>query len=413
MKLRISAAVLALALATPFAFAQTMRIGFDVTTPNGTDLAPADTRTDISLDAATANGGITSVTVYWSEPNCTNAFKIAAFRRSGDLLRPMGERGPFSVTSNVTTIDLTHGYSFSEGDLIGVVRVGNCGSVATLSGVPTEGYLSFEGDVTTNRTIVDGQRVNSALAIFATGPAYSKTTAVVPVVGSVNGAFGSLFKTSLQLLNPTSSPMTGTITFQQHGDAHGQGTGLEYSLFPGQQLSVDNNDLFGSTPSAYGIGTLAVGVPTGQGMPQIVARVYNDAGTDGTAGFYEEPILVSDTGPGGHVITKGATAYMVAPVEPTRTRFNIGVRSLFSGADLTAELLDSVGRVLASTTTHYPADYMEQVDAASFFGGVPVGKNRTIKITVTDGAAIVYGATTDNVTNDPSLQYAVVAPAAQ
>jgi len=86
------------------------------------------------------------------------------------------------------------------------------------------------------------------------------------------------------------------------------------------------------------------------------------------------------------------------------------VRALFSGADLTAELLDNSGHVLASTTNHYPAGYFEQVDAASFFGGVPVTANKTIRITVIDGSAVVYGATTDNVTNDPSVQYALVAP---
>jgi hypothetical protein len=36
-----------------------------------------------------------------------------------------------------------------------------------------------------------------------------------------------------------------------------------------------------------------------------------------------------------------------------------------------------------------------------------------MRITVIDGSAVVYGATTDNVTNDPSVQYALVAPAAQ
>jgi hypothetical protein len=260
MKLRISAVAFAFLCAASFAFAAdtAVTVGTDVASPNGTDLNTNDVRTDISLDPATAGGALSSVKVYWSEANCANAFSIAVFRRSGDLLTPIGQRGPFSVTSNVMTV----------------------------------------------------------------------------------------------ALNP---PM----------------------------------------------------------KPQIVARVYNDAGTQGTAGFYADPISIDDSGPGGRVITAGASAFMATPVDPIRTRFNIGVRALFSGAELTAQLLDKNGHVLTSVTKRYPAGAFEQVGAASFFGDVPVGANETVKITVTDGSAIIYGATTDNATNDPSVQYAIVAPAAQ
>ena len=100
---------------------------------------------------------------------------------------------------------------------------------------------------------------------------------------------------------------------------------------------------------------------------------------------------------------------MLAPVDPVRTRINIGVRTLFSGAFINAQLLDNAGHVLANVSKHYTTNYFEQVDATSFFGGVPVGPSQIIKISVSDGSAIIYGSTTDNVTNDPSVQYAVVA----
>jgi hypothetical protein len=406
MKARVSMFLLSL-FAAPFMFAQDMKVGTDVTTPNAPDLAISDTRTDISLDPATASGYVSSVKVYWSDPACANAFMIAGFRRQGDLLTPIGERGPFTTTSNVMTINLTPPIGLDQGDLLGIVRIGNCGSVGTVDGASTEGYLSFVGDVTSNTTVIDGKRSGSALALLGSGPATNSIVAVFPAVGSVRGVFGSRFRTSLQLLNTTSSPMTGWLLFHPHGAIvpfPGNGSGYHYTIAAGQQISVDMDDVF---TGPLGLGTLDVEVPTGQGTPQVVARVYNDAGSGGTAGFYEVPIPLADN---GHVISKGAAAFMVTPVDTTRTRFNIGVRALFSGADLTAELLDNAGHVLASTTTHYPAGYFEQVDAASFFGGVPVGANKTIKITVTDGSAVVYGSTTDNVTNDPSVQYALVAP---
>ncbi|HEX7192724.1 MAG TPA: hypothetical protein VF381_14245 [Thermoanaerobaculia bacterium] len=394
-----------------------MKIGADVASPDSGDLAVSATRTDISLDPATASGVITSVKVYWSNAACSNAFTITFFRRAGDLLIPGSKRGPFSTTSNVMTVELTPAVSVGQGDLIGITRLSDCGNPGTATGVPTAGYLSFDEDVKTNRTVIDGQRAKSALAVFASAPATNSTEEVLPAVGSVRGVFGSSFKTSLQLLNPTSSEMTGWITFTPHGVPQGpfsSGVGYGYSIPAGQQISVDLAEAFTGSPSTpIGLGTLDVEVPTGQARPQIIARVYNDAGTGGTAGFYEDPVALGDTGPGGRVISAGSNGFMVTPVDPTRTRFNIGVRSFFSGADLTAQVLDNAGHVLATTTRHYPANYFEQVDAAAFFGGVPVGANETIKITVTDGSAAVYGATTDNVTNDPSVQYALVAPAAQ
>jgi len=412
MNHRIAAVVLALLIAAPFAAAQSLVVGSDFASVNGTDLNPSATRTDISLDPATAAGSITSVKVYWSNTDCTNAFYIKRFRRAGDLLTSVSVRGPFTVTSNVMTVALSPAIAIEQGDLLGIVRVGDCGSPGTVTNASSNGYLSFAGDIAQadNTTVLDGQRVGSALAIFGSGDADNTITAVLPAVGSVRGLFGSIFKTSVQLLNTSSSPMTGWLLFHPHGAIApfpGNGSGYHYSIPAGEQISVDLGDVL---TQPLGLGTLDVEVPAGQGTPQIVARVYNDAGAQGTAGFYEDPIQLTDSKAGGHVISKGATAFMVTPVNPARTRFNIGVRALFSGADLTAELLDNAGHVLASTTNHYPAGYFEQVDSTSFFGGVPVGANKTIRITVIDGSAVVYGATTDNVTNDPSVQYALVAP---
>ncbi|HEX3110880.1 MAG TPA: hypothetical protein VHU41_17405, partial [Thermoanaerobaculia bacterium] len=159
MKIRISAAVFAFLLAAPIAFAAdtAVTVGTDVTSPNGTDVNTNAIRTDISLDPATASGPITSVKVYWSEANCANAFYLETFRRRGDLLTPTGERGPFSVTSNVMTIDLSSQVlSVGQGDLIGIVRIGDCGAPGTLSGTSSAGYLSYYGNMTTNTTIIDG-----------------------------------------------------------------------------------------------------------------------------------------------------------------------------------------------------------------------------------------------------------------
>jgi hypothetical protein len=304
-----------------------------------------------------------------------------------------------------------------QGDLIGVTRLTDCGNPGTSTGVATAGYLSYYGEVNTNTTVIDGTRERSALALSASGTATTAVTEVLPAVGSVNGLFGSSFKTSLQLLNPSSSPMTGYLIFNPHGVAPSRDTGsaYQYSIPAGQQITVDlAAALTGSSSTPIGLGSLDVDVTGDSGTPQVIARVYNDSGSGGTAGFFEDPISLDESNrPRSRVIPAGATAFMVTPVDPARTRFNIGVRALFSGAELTAELLDNNGHVLASSSKRFAANYFEQVDAASFFNGVPIGASQTIRITVTDGSAVVYGSTTDNVTNDPSVQYAIVSGASQ
>jgi len=135
----------------------------------------------------------------------------------------------------------------------------------------------------------------------------------------------------------------------------------------------------------------------------IITRVYNDAGTLGTAGLTEDTIDPADA----RVINAGFTAFLVTPTDPSKTRFNIGVRTGASGATLTAILRDTNGTALKTVTKTYLPNWFEQPDSTSFFNGTAVGPNQSIAITVSSGSAIVYGSTTDDITNDPNIQFAV------
>ncbi|MGZ8830501.1 MAG: hypothetical protein ACXW2Q_09000, partial [Thermoanaerobaculia bacterium] len=90
--------------------------------------------------------------------------------------------------------------------------------------------------------------------------------------------------------------------------------------------------------------------------------------------------------------------------DPARTRLNIGVRTLSLGATVRATLKDSAGSTLITKTRTYAPNWFEQIDAASFLGSAIAG-NQSILIEVSAGSAIVYGATTDNTTNDPAVQF--------
>lgn len=152
-----------------------------------------------------------------------------------------------------------------------------------------------------------------------------------------------------------------------------------------------------------GLGSVDLITTPSATKPVIITRVYNDAGTAGSSGLTEDVIDPTDP----RIIQTGFTAFLVTPVDPTKTRFNIGVRTGFSGATFTAVLRDTNGTALKTVTKSYQPNWFEQVDSTTFFAGTAIGANQSISISVSVGSAIVYGSTTDNTTNDPNIQFAV------
>jgi hypothetical protein len=65
----------------------------------------------------------------------------------------------------------------------------------------------------------------------------------------------------------------------------------------------------------------------------------------------------------------GLTGFLITPLDPALTRFNIGVRTLCSGATIQVTVRDANGFVVRTAS------------------------------------AIVYGSKTDNTTNDPAIQF--------
>jgi hypothetical protein len=68
-----------------------------------------------------------------------------------------------------------------------------------------------------------------------------------------------------------------------------------------------------------------------------------------------------------------------------------------------ATVRDSGGNVLHSVTRNYDADTFVQTSAQDFLG-FSLGNDQSIEIDFSGGGLIAYGATVDNVTNDPSAQ---------
>jgi hypothetical protein len=390
--------------ATLFGQALTIGPGFGGI-PNSSDSAVASVRTDIDLSQpASATGSVSSVHVYWSGIGCTNAIKIKFFRRSGNTLTMTAERGPFTSSSSDNTLAMSPAVPVLQGDLIGVARVANCGNPGSFVGIVTGGYVVYGSDVTGSVDLASGFAAGGSLALGGTGTASEQIRGFIPVVGSAAGSNGSNFKTSLQLLfgaPGSSGSITGKLVFHPASTSGSSSDPtVTYNVGAGQVVTYPD---IVATFGRSGLGSVDLITASGATKPVIITRVYNDAGTLGTSGLTEDVIDPSDT----RVINAGFTAFLVTPVDPSKTRFNIGIRTGFSGATLTAVLRDTNGTTLKTVTKTYLPNWFEQPDSTSFFNGTAVGANQSIAITVSSGSAIVYGSTTDNITNDPNIQFAV------
>jgi len=210
--------------------------------------------------------------------------------------------------------------------------------------------------------------------------------AVVPVVGSTPGQSGASFKTELQMTNATAGPMEGWLVLQPSLIAR------RYELPPRATLSfADVVTELGST----GLASLDILVDRGS-MPTIVARAYDDQ-PGGTTGVTVPAIRAAE------ILGRNDVSALIVPRDLTRYRFNIGVRTLDTGATIQIAVRD-----IAGNERHY-AEYVLAENhfaqqPADTFAGTPLHPNDSIEVKITAGRAVVYGTTVDNQTNDSSIQ---------
>lgn len=245
---------------------------------------------------------------------------------------------------------------------------------------------------------VNGSTSPAAAVAVTPRPPIPAGGAVLIVVSSTPGGFGASFRTSLQLHNPTGGVLRGRIVFHPAGSSGGDSDpALVFELQPGQTISY--NDLLPAMGIASGVGSVDIVPDAGHGLPLSVTRVFNDAGAAGTSGLTLEPLGLDD------ILYAGQTGVIVAPLEPARMRMNIGIRALADGASISARMRDRNGGVVATRDLSFPPVFFNQVSAEALMGE-PLPADATLSFTVTAGSALIYGSTTDNVTNDPSVQIA-------
>ena len=229
-------------------------------------------------------------------------------------------------------------------------------------------------------------------------------TQVLPVVGSTVGVGGSFFRTSVQLHNAGTTPSVGGIVFHPSGTpGSAQDTVLPFSLASGETQTIP--DLLPAM-GLSGLGSADVILTLGSAgnIPVVSARVFNDAGAAGTTGFALNAV------PADEALRAGRRGVLLIPSDLVNFRLNVGLRTLLSDAALTLTVRNAAGAVAAVVPKFFPAVYHEQQTATAFLNGLAIPPGGSITVLVESGSAIVYGATVDNRTGDPSLQIARPSP---
>ena len=227
-------------------------------------------------------------------------------------------------------------------------------------------------------------RIAAAAMLPAAAP-----TAIVPVVAALPGAFGARFTTSMQLSNPYPFAISGRLVVHPAGAAASAGDpSIAYSLAPFETKVI--SDLIAS-------GSGSVDVRAGVGAaPAIVTTL-----TDTTS---SNRLQIPALDP-ADALTTGARGTLITPADPQKQRFNIGIRTLGSGAALRIRLHDQSGAVVSTVTRPFEANFFQQFSFADLFS-MAQGANQAITFEVLAGSAIVYGTAVDNSSGAMTLQLA-------
>lgn len=230
-------------------------------------------------------------------------------------------------------------------------------------------------------------------------PGAEELVGYLTVAGSAPGSFGSFFRTSVQINNPFSTPISGHFVFHPAGvPASPSDPTMGYALAAGQSFAWHD------VVAAMGLtGLGSIDVWAASGSPVIVTRIFNDAGDAGTSGFTEPFVSIDDVDIPGP--TGAFTGVLLGPNIVDRYRYNVGLRTIGGPVHVVVRVLDSAGTEVHTASHDYPADYFVQTTVTDFLDGFVIGDSSSLVITYSGGGLIIYGATVDNTTNDPSAQF--------
>ena len=350
---------------------------------------------------ALENGTVDRATVMWTGgpgAGCEDAFLLKFFRPGPAGLLVTAERGPFDADLGINVVPLTPAVAIEVGDLIGITQLEPvaCGGVVNRRTDRFEAWGTVSSDPPAGSTVSAIEFTHGVVPSLRASNENDPVYGYLPVVGSTPGNFNSFFRTAVQLTNRGNSTISGRLVFHPAGASAQAGDPfVTYTLQPDQTTSVDD---IVAAAGVSGIGSMDV-VPTTGYPPDITARVYNDAGTAGTAGFTETVMTPYQA------LQRFDRGSFQVPADLTNFRMNIGVRTLDDGVTLDVVHYNANGEPFATIQRVYPANYFEQVSAAQFLNNGTLAAGGHIVVRVDRGSAFVYSAVTDNRTNDGAIRF--------
>lgn len=362
---------------------------------------------DLAHPARSA-GTVNEVSFSWTQSCPVGALKIVFLRPvdgNATTFTVTALRGPFGTIAGRSVWPLVPPVVLQKGDVIAALQLqpySQCGSVQIQRNAGSTGYNVITAtDISTSPTIANTaypqNGVDFGLFAYDTDPVLTR---VLPAAGAVQGAT-AFFRTSLQLLNPTTSSISGKLVFHPQGQtASFADPALAFALVPGQLTSFPD---VVAAMNTSGLGSLDI--VTNEGVPPLAtARVFSDGGSAGTSGFSEEGLSPDSA------LDASRRGVLFIPSDLTNFRMNIGLRTLEGGAILNVSVYDADGHVVsAKTGLAYPANFFTQQTAADFTGvpSLPVGG--WILITANSPTkAFIYSSVIDNHTSDSTYHLADV-----
>ncbi len=346
---------------------------------------------------ASASGSVNTASAAWTGAStpCDGIFYVRFYAIPSNAFVTVmtAERGPFRAVNGINTVTLEPPVAVTSETYIGIRRVAGPDSCGQPFGTFTRdpGHALFTNDDFKNGSITALSPSNNFRLQAQASSVPSIRVSTIPVVGSVAGALGSFFRTSLSLGNPSTSAIHGKLVFRVAGRAGSDADPTSDFVIPAGG-TLNYADVIAAIGQS-GLGSLDI-LTTASPTPIATARVFNDAGSAGTSGLTENAV------PAGPDYLSLATVFI--PEDLANFRLNIGVRTITAG-DLNVAVYAADGSPQGTTVKSYPANYFEQVSAAVFLGGPPPAGGRIV-VSAYQKEFIVYGSVTDNRTNDPSLR---------
>jgi subtilisin-like proprotein convertase family protein len=217
----------------------------------------------------------------------------------------------------------------------------------------------------------------------------------VPVVGHLDGAFGTRFVSDLRVANVSTATAHATLYFTPSGaDGSKSFSAVKLEVAPQETAALD--DITATLFRESGTGTIEIRGDTAALL--VTNRTYNDT-PDGTYGQFVRAAL-----PGGPSVGPELqpTLHILQLSNGPSFRSNVGITEIGGGAGKVAiRLLDTLGTVIATELVDIAAWSHVQVSLPGGAGGTPADDFRA-EISVIAGSprVIAYASVVDNGSGD-------------